>query len=351
MPCILLFERLVVSPTGVAVVSMRIALTSFHPVVRLLLARLGFGLLTLLAVSIVIFSGIKLLPGDFAEATLGQSVTPEVAAELRAVLGLDQSAITTYWHWLTGVLHGDFGTSFAGLGSGDSRPVSALVLPRLSNTAFLATLTAVIAVPMAVILGVLTALYRNSIFDRSVNFLSLGAVSLPEFFIAYVLVLLFSAIWPLFPAIANISPSMPFSDKLIASVLPAMTLTLVIMAQMLRMTRAAIISILSAPFIEMAVLKGQSKWRIIVVHALPNAIAPIVTVVAFNLAYLVAGVVVVESVFVYPGVGQLMVDSVMSRDIPVVQACALIFAATYVGLNLVADIASVVSNPRLLYPR
>lgn len=318
---------------------------------RLLIARFGMGLLTLLAVSIVIFSGIKLLPGDFAEATLGQNVTPQVAAELRTALGLDQPAIMAYWHWLTGVIRGDFGTSFAGLGSGDSRPVAALILPRLSNTAFLATVTAVTAVPIAVVLGVLTALYRNTVFDRTVNFMSLGAVSLPEFFIAYVLVLLFSVIWPLFPAIANISPSMPFSGRLTASVLPSMTLTFVIMAQMLRMTRAAIIGVLSAPFIEMATLKGQSKWRIIIVHALPNAIAPIVTVVAFNLAYLVAGVVVVESVFVYPGVGQLMVDSVMARDIPVVQACALIFAAAYIGLNLLADIASIVSNPRLLYPR
>ena len=205
--------------------------------------------------------------------------------------------------------------------------------------------------PLALGLGVLAALYRNSWFDRTVNSLTLTTISVPEFFVAYILMLFLAVKVPVFYSLANVSYDTPFLERLARSALPVLTLTLVIVAHMMRMTRAAIINLMASPYIEMAQLKGVSASRVVMFHALPNAWAPIVNIIAFNLAYLVVGVVVVEVVFVYPGIGQLMVDSVKARDIPVVQACALIFAATYILLNLTADIISIITNPRLLHPR
>jgi peptide/nickel transport system permease protein len=238
-------------------------------------------------------------------------------------------------------------------------------------------MTALIAVPLALGLGILAALYRNGWFDRVVNTVTLTTISFPEFFVAYMLAYLIisrdtfigtefaqslpewlaaSIHWvlnlvPKFPTLANISDQTPFWEHVWRAALPSITLTLVIVAHMMRMTRAAIINMLASPYIDMARLKGMSPMAIVLRHALPNAWAPIVTVIAFNLAYLIVGVVVVEVVFVYPGIGQLMVDAVKSRDVPVVQACALIFAATYILLNLTADIISIATNPRLLHPR
>jgi peptide/nickel transport system permease protein len=169
--------------------------------------------------------------------------------------------------------------------------------------------------------------------------------------VSYILILLLSSLYPVFPSLANVDASTPFTERLYRSALPALTLTLVIVAHMMRMTRAAIINLLASPYIQMARLSGASQTEVILKHALPNAWAPIATVIAFNLAYLVVGVVVVEVVFVYPGVGQLMVDAVTSRDIPVVQGCALIFAITYILLNLIADIIGIITNPRLLHPK
>jgi peptide/nickel transport system permease protein len=226
-----------------------------------------------------------------------------------------------------------------------------LIAPRLENTLFLAGMTAVVAVPLALFLGISAALYRNSIYDRTVNALTLTTISFPEFFVAYVLILCLTSLWPIFPSLSNISADTEFAERVYRSAMPALTLTLVIVAHMMRMTRAAIINLLASPYIQMARLTGASQREVILKHALPNAWAPIATVIAFNLAYLVVGVVVVEVVFVYPGVGQLMVDAVSSRDIPVVQGCALIFAATYIVLNLVADIVGIVTNPKLLHPK
>jgi len=306
------------------------------------------------AVSAIIFSSVTLLPGDFGEAVLGQAATEETVAAFREELGLDKPAIKRYFDWAGAVLKGDLGTSFSGRsasGVDRSRSVAELIGPRLKNTLFLAGVTALIAVPLAILLGLSTALYRNSWYDRIVNATTLSAISLPEFFVAYLLILFFSSLWNMFPSLATVNPEMLLGERLNRITLPAITLTLVIVAHMMRMTRAAIINLLSSPYIEMARLKGASRSEVILKHALPNAWAPIATVIAFNLAYLVVGVVVVEVVFVYPGIGQLMVDSVSSRDIPVVQACALIFAATYILLNLIADIIGIVTNPRLLHPR
>ncbi len=325
-----------------------------HPIVKTVLQRLLLGLFTLFVVSFIIFSSIEMLPGDFGESVLGQAATKETVAAFRKELGLDLPAYQRYIQWIGGVLQGDFGNSFsarAASGIDRSRSVVELIAPRLANTLFLALMTAIIAVPLALALGITAALYRNSFYDRAVNAATLTTIATPEFFVAYILILFFASLNPWFPSLANIDANMPFWEKIYKSTLPSATLTLVIVAHMMRMTRAAIINLLASPYIEMARLKGVSARKVIVHHALPNAWAPIATVIAFNLAYLVVGVVVIEVVFVYPGIGQLMVDAVRTRDIPVVQACALIFAATYIILNLIADIIGIVTNPRLLHPR
>ena len=327
-------------------------------VLKIILQRLALGLLTLLIVSVVIFTAVNLLPGDFAQSILGQGATPEAVASIRADLGLDQPPVTRYFQWLGGALQGDLGTSFAqanfasftGTDSG-ATTVAQQIAPRFQNTMFLAMVTAAIAVPFAITLGILAALYRNTVFDRATNIFTLTSISSPEFFLAYILILFLAVLNPIFPSLSNIFEGMPFSERLEKSMLPALTLTLVVTAHMMRMTRAAIINLLASPYIEMARLKGLSPMRVIVKHALPNALAPIVNVIALNLAYLITGVVVVEVVFVYPGIGQLFVDSVKIRDIPIVQACCLIFATAFILLNLTADIMSILSNPRLRHPK
>ena len=312
----------------------------------MLVQRLSLGLLTLFVVSVIIFLAVSMLPGDAAQAMLGQAATEETVEALRKRMGLDQPPYIRYFTWLGGILQGDFGTSIA-----NGREISELIGGRFVNTILLAVFAAVISVPLALILGILAALYRNSIYDRSVNMVTLSSISTPEFFVAYILILLISVKLGLFPSLANVSPDTPFPERLYKTFLPALTLTLVVVAHMMRMTRAAIINLLASPYIEMAALKGINRRRIITHHALPNAWAPIVNVIVLNLAYLIVGVVVVEVVFVYPGLGQLLVDSVQRRDLPVVQACCLIFAATYVLLNLIADILSILTNPRLLHPK
>ena len=325
-----------------------------HPVVKTVLERLGLGLVTLFMVSIIIFSAIEMLPGDFGQAILGQSATPETVAAFRRQLGLDQPPYIRYLQWVAGAIQGDLGTSFSGRnasGIDRSREVVDLIAPRLWNTLFLASMTAIIAVPVSLALGITTALFRNSVFDRSVNTATLTTISFPEFFVAYILILFFASLYPLFPSLANVDADTSMGERIYRTALPSLTLTLVIVAHMMRMTRAAIINLLASPYIQMARLSGASQMEVILRHALPNAWAPIATVIAFNLAYLVVGVVVVEVVFVYPGVGQLMVDAVRTRDIPVVQGCALIFAVTYILLNLTADIIGIITNPRLLHPK
>lgn len=313
---------------------------------KLILKRLGFGLLTLLVVSVLIFFAVELLPGDTAEAVLGQGATPENVAALREQLGLNQPAPVRYLRWLSGAVVGDFGVSAV---SGD--PVMQVIGHRFLNTLFLAAYAAVIAVPLAITLGVVVALLRNTLFDRVANVLTLTSISSPEFFLGYILILYLAVKTPLFPAIASLSGDMSFVDLLHRTFLPALTLVLVVTAHMMRMTRAAIINLLASPYIEMARLKGVSPWRVIVKHALPNAWAPIINVVALNLAYLITGVVLVEVVFVYPGIGQALVDAVAKRDFPVVQAASLIFAATFILLNLAADVGSILTNPRLRHPK
>ena len=316
------------------------------PLVKMIAQRLALGVLLLWAVSVLIFAGTEILPGDVATAILGQTATPEAIANIRGQLGLDRPAVVRYFDWLGGALQGDFGVSYT-----NRQDIATNVGRRLGNTLFLAAAAAAIAVPLALVLGVLAVRYRNTLFDRLLSIVTLSTVSLPEFFAGYLLILLFAVELRWFPSTATIRDTMSLGEKLYVIALPTLTLVLVVVGHMMRMTRAAVLNVLSSAYIETAELKGISPTRIIVKHALPNALAPIVNVIALNLAYLVVGVVVVEVIFVYPGMGQFMVDHVSKRDVPVVQACGLIFASVYIVLNLVADLASVLANPRLRHPR
>lgn len=313
---------------------------------KLVLKRLGLGLVTLFVISIIIFFAVELLPGDVAEAVLGQGATPENVAALRERMGLNDPAPVRYFDWLSGAVVGDFGTSLI-----SGTPVAEAIAPRFANTLFLAGYAAVIAVPLAIILGVIVALLRNTLFDRVANVATLTAISSPEFFLGYILVLYLAVKAGWFPAISRLPPGSGLDDMFYRAFLPALTMVLVVLAHMMRMTRAAIINLLASPYIEMAQLKGVPAWKVIVHHALPNAWAPIINVVALNLAYLITGVVLVEVVFVYPGIGQLLIDAVSKRDFPIVQACCLIFAATFILLNLAADVGAILTNPRLRHPK
>ncbi|MGU9957345.1 MAG: ABC transporter permease [Arenicellales bacterium WSBS_2016_MAG_OTU3] len=313
---------------------------------KLIAKRFGFGLLTLFVITILLSIGLEALPGDLASSLLGQSATAENLAAMRKQLGLDQPLHIRYFEWLGNFVQGDMGQSLA-----NKRSVAEFIGPRFANTIFLAGLAASVAVPLAILLGVLAALYRETWFDKSISMITLGFISLPEFFVGYILVAYFAVQLGWFPAISTLNANTPFLHKLYAAALPAITLMLVVVAHMMRMTRASIVNLMQSPFIEMATLKGMSRSRIVMNHALPNALSPIINVVVLNLAYLVVGVVIVEVVFVYPGMGQLMVDSVRTRDLPVVQACMLIFGATYIFLNMLADILAIVANPRLRHPR
>lgn len=313
---------------------------------RLIVQRLLLGLLTLFTISVLIFLGTEFLPGDVAETILGQQATEENLAALRAQLGLDKPPITRYLQWLGGILRGDLGTALT-----SNRPVVEMIGNRLSNTLFLAGVAALVAVPLALILGLLAVRFRDTWIDKTLSTLTLATISLPEFFVGYVLILIFAMVLQWTGSTAQVYSDMGLGEKLQAIILPVITLAFVVLAHMMRMTRAALIGILSSPYIEMAQLKGVSPLKILTRHALPNAVAPIVNVIALNLAYLVVGVVVVEEVFAYPGIGRLLIDHVSKRDLPVVQACGLIFATIYIGLNMLADIISIVSNPKLRYPK
>jgi peptide/nickel transport system permease protein len=324
-----------------------------HPVIRTCLKRLALGVATLWVVSFIVFSMFEMLPGNFAQAVLGQAATPEIVENFNKRAGLDRPFLERYGIWLGGAVQGDFGITFGSLtaSSSSERTVATVIVPRLKNTLFLAAAVAAVAVPLSVIVGLLAALYRNSIFDRTVNAATLISISFPEFFVGYILMLFFAVLNPWFYSTSMVESTTTFWEHLSRIGLPVICLVLIIVAHMMRMTRAAIINLLASPFIEMARLKGMPPSRVIWRHALPNAWAPITTVIALNLAYLVVGVVVVEVVFAYPGIGRLMIDAVLSRDIPVVQACAIIFATVYIMLNLSADIIGIATNPRLLHPR
>ncbi|WP_272010479.1 ABC transporter permease [Roseovarius sp. ZX-A-9] len=316
-----------------------------NPAARLIIQRLLLGVLTLLVVSMLIFAAVEFLPGDLAEATLGQEATEETVAAIRRKLGLDRPPVERYFVWLGNLFQGELGVSYA-----NGRDIVEVMGTRAQNTLFLAGMVAIIATPLAVGLGIIAALYRNSYLDRFINLVSLSAISIPEFLIAYLLIVTLSRSG-MFPSFVVIDETTSLISRIYQSILPALALTVVVSAHMMRMTRASIINVLASAYVEMAHIKGAPKPAVVVRHALPNALAPIINVIAINLAWLVVGVVVVEVIFVYPGLGQLMVDSVGKRDIPVVQACSLFFASVYIILNLLADIGATLSNPRLRHGR
>ena len=282
-----------------------------HVILKLLAQRIALALLSLLAVSVIVFSITAVLPGDAAQEQLGQDATPEAVAALRAQMGLDVPAPERYAKWLLGMVKGDLGRSAT-----TQMPVAELVASRLPNSLLLAAVTALFSVPIALALGIASAVWRGSWFDRAASTTAVGVVSVPEFLVATLAVLV---------------------------------LCCVIVAQMMRMTRAAVIDQLEAPYIEMVRLKGASPMRMVLAHALPNAVGPIANAVAMTLSYLLGGVIIVETIFNYPGVASLMVDGVTQRDMPLVQTCAMLFCAAYLALVTLADIVSIVANPRLRY--
>ncbi len=312
---------------------------------QMVIRRLLIGVATLWVVSVLVFAGTNILPGDVAQIILGQSATPETLAALRTELGLDQPAYMRYWGWVGDMVSGDLGTSKAG-----GAAIADMIGGRLGNTMMLAGIVALISIPISIFLGLLAAMYPGTILDRILTFGTLSTISVPEFFIATFMVLIFAVNLHWLPAIAHIDKDGTFLDLMLGLAMPILVLTVVVSAQMIRMTRAGILNVMNSPYIEMAILKGIPRKRIILRHALFNAIGPIVNVIALNLAYLVSGVVIVETIFAYPGLAKLMIDGVQTRDLPLVQACAMIFCGTYVILIIIADVLSIVSNPRLRQP-
>ncbi|HBS50274.1 MAG TPA: ABC transporter permease [Rhodobacteraceae bacterium] len=317
------------------------------PVARLLAQRISLGLLLLFLVSILIFLGTMVLPGDVAQQILGQSATPEALANLRAELGVNDPPVARYFEWLGGLLTGDLGTA---LTSGQS--INEAIGRRLSNTLFLAFWAALITVPLAIFLGLLAVRYQERWPDKLISATTLTTISMPEFVLGYILMFFVGVrLGWLPPTAVGFRPDGDLLSRLESIALPVMVLTLVVLAHMMRMTRAAILNVMQSAYIETAELKGLTTFTVIRRHAFPNAISPVINVVMLNLAYLVVGVVVVEIVFNYPGMGQYLVDHVTKRDVPVVQACGIIFAAIYIGLNLTADVVSILTNPRLRHPK
>ena len=313
----------------------------------LIIRRLGIGMVTVIAVSFIIFLGTKILPGDAAQIRLGQSATAENVAAFRARLGLDQPYYMQYFLWAKDFLAGDLGTSLA-----SDVPITELIADRYKNTLFVSVLTAIIGVPISLALGVTAAMFPGTFYDRILTFVSVSLVAAPEFFTATLLVLLFVFALGIGNAVVIGSTDGKGVFELISHfALPITTLCFVIASQLIRMSRAAVLNVMSSPYIEMAILKGVSRKRIIFRHALLNAIGPIVNVVALNLAYLVTGVIVVEVYFGYNGLATLIVQGLQTRDYVLIQGLGMIFCLTYVVLMLIADIAAYASNARLRHPK
>jgi peptide/nickel transport system permease protein len=331
-----------VSPNRVAPRSRRA-----HPMRSMFLQRLGLGLVTVWIVSVLVFWATEVLPGNAALAVLGHSATPQRLHALEIQLHLDRPLVAQYWSWMTGVLHGRFGTSLA---SGDS--VGTLIAPRIANSLALIGVAAVLGILIGVGLGVLAAARRDGIFDHLSSITALGMTALPEFVVAVVLVVLFAAVvlhW--FPAVLTIPTGVHVWQEPRAMVLPVLTLVIVIVPYIFRMTRGAMIDALESEYVELAELKGLSRWRILGVHAFPNALPPIVQVIGLVLIYLAGGIVVVEYVFNFPGIGQGLVAAVSDRDIPTIQAIVVLLAIFYVFVNIVTDMIALAATPRRRHPR
>lgn len=313
-----------------------------NSIVSLIARRIGSAVIILLLVSVVVFTISNMLPTDAAEAKLGQSATLELLAALRTELGLDKPAHIRYLNWLSGLFTGDLGQSLA-----NDVPVSELIASRLPKSLVLAAVTAAVSVPLALLIGILSAMYAGTRLDRGLNVVTLSMVAMPEFLVATIAVLVFAVNLHWFSALSSAPPDATIGQFLRAYAMPVMTLCLVIVAQMSRMTRAAVIDQLNQPYIEMALLKGAPPTRVVLRHALPNAIGPIANAVALSLSHLLGGVIIVEVIFSYHGVASLMVDAVTNRDMALLQACVMIFCFAYLVLVLIADTCGIIFNPKL----
>jgi peptide/nickel transport system permease protein len=314
-----------------------------HGLTGFVVRRLLLGLLTLFVSSVIIFAATQALPGDAARSILGRSATPESLAELQRQLGLDKPIVTQYWEWISGVFTGDLGTSLA-----NSLPVTEILGERLVYSLFLMSIAGVIAVPLGIALGAISARRRDGVFDQVTSFITLGLAALPEFVVGITLAVLFSTtVFQVLPSVIVTEPGARPWEYPTELVLPVVTLVIAVVPYTARIMRASTIEILESDFVEMARLKGLSERLVLWRHAVPNALAPTFQITALNLAYLAGGIVVVEAVFNYPGVGLLLVESVRARDMPTVQAIALLIAGLYVVLNLLADLATILVSPRL----
>ncbi len=309
---------------------------------KLVIRRSLMSIVTLLLVSLIIFSMLEVLPGDVASRILGRDATPETLEQLRTELGLDKPAPVRYLTWLGGLVTGDMGQSLA-----SSRPVSEILAPRIFNTVLLSAYAFLIYLPLTIVPALLQALNRDRAVDHGFSVVTLVLLSVPDFLLATILLLAFVVMIPLLPAISLVDQSSSAWEYIRAMTLPALTLAIVMAVYAVRMLRDNLIEVLDSDYIRMAELKGLSRRRVLLRHALPNALVPTLNVTALNLAYLVGGVVVVEKVFSYPGFGSLLVDSLQLRDLPVIEATVMISALVYVVANLIADVAAILLNPRL----
>jgi peptide/nickel transport system permease protein len=308
-----------------------------------ILRRLLLGIVVLILVSILVFLATQALPGDPARAILGRSATPASLAALRRQLHLDRPLIDQYWTWVTGLLHGNFGTSLAA-----QEPVSTLLAPKLVNSAVLVALAAVLSIPLSIAIGAYAALKREKSFDQASSNLLLALAALPEFVVGLVLVILFATtVTHVLPAVSTIPPgSRPWNNWL-ALILPTLALVIAVAPYVARIMRASMIEVLESDYVEMARLKGLPERTVLIRHALPNALGPVFQVIALNLAYLAGGIIFIEVVFNYTGIGGAIAEAVVNHDLPVIQALAILIAAVYVLLNLLADVATILVTPKL----
>jgi peptide/nickel transport system permease protein len=310
---------------------------------KFLVRRTILGIVTLFAVSVIVFVATQALPGNAARAILGKDATPARLAALERQLHLNESVFAQYTHWLGGILTGDLGTSAA-----TQQPVSQLLSGRIANSAFLVLLAAIVAIPLSIAFGSWMAMKRDTAVDYVGSTVSLVFAALPEFVIGIALVLLLAtSVFHVFPAVSLIPPGDHAWNHLNAVILPAATLVLAVTPYISRIMRGSMVEVLESDYVTMARLKGLPERTVMVRHALPNAIVPAIQVSALQLAWMAGGVVIVEFVFSFPGIGFTLVDAVGNRDVPVVQALALIIAAVYVVLNLAADVATILVTPRL----
>lgn len=309
---------------------------------RYILRRLGFLILTILLTSLIIFLVTQLLPGDVARVILGREAGEAALEELRRELGLNRPLVVQYVDWLAGFVTGDWGRSYS-----TDQPIRPLVMERLQNSLMLAGLTLAIAVPLAVALGVVAGLKEDNVVDNTISIASLSVVGLPEFVTGLVLIQLLAFKWNLFPANSSIRAETGFFEALPQLVLPALTATLVLLAYIARLTRAGVVEEMKQPYVRTATLKGLPRRTVIVKHVLRNALMPTITVIAISFGWLISGLIVVENVFNYPGLGRLLTFAIDRRDLPLMQAITLVTVLVFVLSNLVADLLYAYLNPQI----